>query len=294
MINLKRQLLVVVSLLLLIPSKLYAVDIIKLPRPQSTKDIRFNHKNEILRTALELTVNEFGPFEIRFDGPVMKRERALVAMKTGELVNVYFSPPKALWMDETIVIRVPIRRGLLNYRLLLINSLDLETFSKVNTIDDLKKLKAGVQYGWSTTDALEENDFSLVKAYNYDGLFYMLESHRFNYLPRGAHEIFDELEAREKEIKNVIVEPTIAVYLPAPTYTYVSPSEPRLAKRLEKGMELMVQNGDMKALFDKYYLDDLKKAKLHERKILKIENPFPKEKEIWKRDELWFSLEEGK
>lgn len=275
-------------------SVLHAVDIVKLPRPQSIKDIRFKHKNEILRSSLELTKEEFGDYEIRFDAPVMQRGRALEAMKVGDLINVYFSPPKKEWMENTTVIHVPIRRGILSYRLLLINRKDLKLFENINSVEELKKLKAGVQHGWSTTEILEEGGFDFVKAYNFDGLFYMLESHRFNYLLRGSHEIFDELNFRKNELKNVVVEPTLAIYLPTPTYTYVSPGELRLSRRINMGMEMMVNNGDMKKIFDKYYLDDLKKAKLHKRKIIEIKSNAPIEPAVLNKKEYWFGLEEGR
>lgn len=282
------------TLPLVLSLDLHALDVVKLPKPQSTKDIRFIHKNEVLRAALELTKEEFGPYEIHFNAPIMKRSRALEAMKSGDLINVYFSPPKKLWAENTIVIDVPIRRGVLSYRLLLVHKNDLELFSKINTANDLKKLKAGLQHGWSTTDALDKSGFDYVKAYNFDGLFYMLESHRFNYLPRGVHEVFDELDARRDELKNVVIEPSLALYLPAPTYTYVSPREPRLAQRIEMGMKMMVNNGLMKDIFDKYYLDDLKKAKLHERKIIDVGSDLEDNSKILEMKELWFDFDEGR
>lgn len=257
-------------------------------RPQSEKDMRVNYKLEVIKTALTLTEKEFGAFRITSTAPPMKRKRALGEMKTGDLINVYFGPAKPLWMKNTTVIRIPIRRGILSYRLLLINRLDLPMFSKIHTVEQLKKLEAGLQVGWATTELFNKNGFEIVRAFSYDGLFYMLDSNRFNYIPRGVHEIFDELDSRKAELKNVIVEPNIALYFPTKTYTYVSPRESRLALRIEKGYRMMLANGGFRKIFNKYYLDDIKKARLNERRLIFVDTSYASQKELMAEPEMWF------
>jgi hypothetical protein len=49
----------------------------------------------------------------------------------------------------------------------------------------------------------------------------------------------------------VVIEPSLAIYLPMPTYVYVSPAKPRLAQRLEKGLKIMLKNGELHQILRK-------------------------------------------
>jgi len=54
--------------------------------------------------------------------------------------------------EKTLLIRIPIRRDILSYRLLALNKNTSNKFSKVDNIQDRKKMAAGVRIGWATTD----------------------------------------------------------------------------------------------------------------------------------------------
>lgn len=267
----------------------FALDVVKLPQTQSELDVRFNYKNELLGRALTLTVEEYGEFEIQMIGTPMMRNRAQAALHTGTLINVYFSPASENLNKNTIPIKIPIRRGILSYRLLLIHQADIPLFAKVKTAEDLKKLTAGLQNEWITTAIMADAGFKIRRAQTYDGLFLMLENRRFHYIPRGIHEIYDELAVRKAVAPDVVVEPNLALYMIMPTYTYVSPAEPRLARRLEAGLTKMVENGDLEALFNRHYADDIAKAKLSGRTIIEINNPSFNDYSLLENKKLWFT-----
>lgn len=248
---------------------MYSIDVIKIQSPPS-KTVKLDFKFEVLKTAMEYTKEEFGEYSIDANAPEMKRNRALKEMVKGGKINVYLGPVKPDWLKELVVNRVPIRRGILSYRLLLVHKSDIPRFKSITTIEQLKLLRAGLQIGWSTTDIFKQKGFKVVEAANYDGLFLMLDKRRFDYLPRGVYEIYGELEARESTLNDIVVEPTIALYIPTSTFTYISPAEPRLVNRIDKGYKLMLKNRDFEKIFNKYYLDSINKAQLHNRKIIKI------------------------
>jgi hypothetical protein len=210
-------------------------------------------------------------------------------LQTGKIINVFIAVSNPDWESQTIPIRIPVRKGLLNYRLLLIHKNDLKVFEKINTLSELKRQTAGLLYGWSITQTMLEQGFRIKKGNNYDSLFQMLNSHRFDFVPRGVNEIFDEVKLREKTLKNITIEPHLALYLPAPSYIFVSPAHPRIAKRLKEGLELMIQDGSFDQLFHQYFDDDLAKAKLNERTILKLDNIYAPVGMPLDRPELWFT-----
>ena len=284
---------VLTALVLSGASDSWAIDVLKMSKPQSRKDTRTEYKNEVLRLALEVTQAQYGPYLMSLDAPPMPRKRALEILRKGKHINTYISPIIPAWLDQTIVIKIPIRRGIIDYRLLLVYKDQLPVFSNITTVESLRKFKAGSVAGESFTAVLRKAGFNLVTASSYDGSFSMLENRRYDWLSRGVHEIFDELGARKNSIEHVVIEPTLAIKTQLPTIIYVSPNEPRLAERLEKGLSIIAENGTLKALFDQYYQDDIKRAKLGTRRILNIDNPFIPEGFLPENPKLWFHPEES-
>ena len=101
----------------------------------------------------------------------------------------------------------------------------------------------------------------------------MLKWARFDYIPRAVYEIYDELERRQPDLKSLVVEPTLALYLPMSTYIHISPQEPCIARRIEVGLRKLIANGEIKTILDKYYAEDISRANLKNRRIIKISNP---------------------
>lgn len=79
-------------------------------------------------------------------------------------------------------------------------------------------------------------------------------------------------------------------YIPSPFYMFVSPKHPRLEERLTFGLEKMVADGTLRAMFNDYYGSSFNKAKLHERNIINIGNPLLPEKTPLHRKELWLDI----
>jgi hypothetical protein len=267
-------LLVTVFLALLWANSCLAIDTIKLLQPPPDIDTRVAYKNELIKLVLEQTKDGFGEYNIEFVASPMVRGRAMQELIRGELINVFISPADVTLEQNTASIRIPIRKGILGYRLLLIHKQDEARFKAINTADELKLLVAGLQSEWSTTKIMTENGYKVLRVHNYESLFKMLNARRFDYVPRGVHEIYDEIKSRNKAMDNLMVEPHIALLMPLPTYTYVSPKEPRLAKRIETGLKQIIANGELNKLFDRYYADDIARANLSGRKLIEIKTPF--------------------
>jgi len=265
-----------------------AVDIVRFEKGQSKMDMRILFKEEVLSEALLHTVESHGPYELQLSANPMSVSRAIKQLASGNGLNVYFAITTKSWEQQAIPIRIPVRRGLLSYRLLLINKVNKALFENVRTGEDLKKLAAGLQAGWATTEIMQNSGFLTELGNNYDSMFYMLAGGRFDYLPRGVNEIFDELDQRSKFMKGLIIEPTLALYIPSPTYIFVSPRSPRLAARLQLGLEMMLKNGTLENIFQKYYAQDIKRANLKDRTIIRIDNPFLPKETALSREELWF------
>lgn len=280
----------ILSALILFTSSASAQDIIKWAAGNKADDPRTEYKRRVILAALDKSVPEYGPYV--FNKVIIQKmsgARAREVVNEGEIVNIYIALASPEWDEKTTPVRIPIRRGLLNYRLLLVHKDNVNKFRNVKTANDLRALKVGSRTGWSTTGILEAANFDVVLGKKYHGMFLMLDGGRFDFLPRGVNEIYKELDQRKNEL-DLVVEPTLALHLPAPTYIYVSPQAPRVAERIEAGLEIMIEDGTLSAMFDEYYGQYLKEAKLSSRRIIKVPNPLLSPKTPLDRKELWYDF----
>lgn len=250
-----------------------ATDTIRVSQGQSSKDVRALYTHEVLSKALELTQGSHGPFEVEITSTGLPNQRALeqLQLKDG-LFNVAMAITRYEWEKKSIAIRIPVRMGILSYRLLAVHKDNLDKFKDVHTIEQLKSLSAGLRVSWATSEIMSQQGYKVVNAYGYDSLFAMLEKKRFDYIPRGVHEIYDEISLRNKELPNLVVEPNLAIVIPSPYYIFVSNHAPRIAERLEIGLESMVDQGILKQMLKKYYARFIQKANIKHRRVLHVGN----------------------
>ncbi len=264
-----------------------ASDVVRVEGGHSARDTRVGYKVDLIRAALKATEDTHGPFLLDASLPAMPRDRTLRELVRGHLLNVHIAPTKPDLEAALLTIRVPVLRGLLDYRLLLIHADDRERFNRVRTVEDLKRLRVGLRSQWSTTQILEAAGFDVVQAQDYDGVFTMLEYRRSDFLPRGINEVFGEMEAMRDRIPHVIIEPRLALNIPLPSYVFVSPRTPRLAERVESGLRRMIADGRFDALFQSYFGDDIRRAGLAQRHVIRLPNPFLSERKAAWLPEDW-------
>ncbi len=209
-------------------------------------------------------------------------------VRSGGLLNLCWASSDAQIESQLRPIRIPLFKGLLGYRIFIINKNDQPKFDKVQTLDDLKKLTIGQGRTWADGRILEANGFNVIKTNKYPSLFYMVEGGRFDGFPRGVHEPFSELEARPT--MDLAIEKNLMVYYQMPFYLFVSPDNHALAKDLEIGFERAIANGEFDKVFygDKAIQDVMQKANMKERKVFKLENPLLSKETPVDRKELWF------
>jgi len=183
-------------------SSVLALDKIKVNKGQSEIDIRTKYTYNILNKALSIGRNKFGPYKIETAGFSIPNHQTLKELTKGEFINVAMALSTEEWEENSIPIRIPLRRGIFSYRLLAINKSNSEVFNNINTLEQLKKLTIGLRKSWRTRDTFVTLGFTISDAYSYDSIFAMLDKNRFDYIPRGIHEIYDEIEIRKDSFPN--------------------------------------------------------------------------------------------
>jgi hypothetical protein len=261
------------------------VAMLLLPAPASAEQIRIPVK--VQATALEQPSDYFTSLLVM----------ALEASKAdNEEIDIIFSPrdyAQARWINmlqsdksnfviwtmtdkereqQLRPIRIPLFKGLFGYRVLLIRKQEQARFDHINDIDDLAKLLGGQGTHWPDTLILQANGLPLTTAETTESLFRMINAKRFDYFPRGVSEAWFELLQRKEA--NLVVEENLLLYYPTAIYFFVNKNNEALAQRIEKGMEVLIDNGKFDQFFYNHPRVSSGLERLKNRRIIYLKNPY--------------------
>lgn len=257
------------------------------PTGDVPNDPRFHDVIEILRTALEKTRAQYGPFELGPANTPMPKARYLLEMENHGDINVVWNGTSDELEQRFLPIRIPLRKGLLGYRISLINKGSQHRMDQVKTVEDLKKISIGQGIGWGDNRIYEHIGIDVVKA-KYGQLFKMLAMKRFDLYPRGIGEVFTEYDLIHAEHPDLVVEKNLVLYYPWPYYYFFNLKDVALKERVEAGLHIMQKDGSFDAIFRKYNQAAIEKANLKGRRVIRLVNPLlPKETPLHDSS-LWY------
>lgn len=215
-------------------------------------------------------------------------------VKNQGLLNLCWTTSDPQIEQELRPIRIPILKGLLGYRILIINKKNQYKFSQVKTLDDLKQFTFGQGKTWTDTKILQANGLKVITTNKYPGLFHMVDGERFDAFPRGVNEPFGEL-AQRPDMTDLKVEDTILLVYRMPFYLFVSRDNPKLGNDIETGLNRAIADGSFDRIFysEPNIKDVLDKANMKNRRIFNLTNPFLTKETPLDREELWFDPQKG-
>lgn len=238
----------------------------------SKSEFHESHIRRLLTAALDASRARYGAYEVKVSTLRVQRDRLLVELVRGQAVNLSAQVTSPEWERKLIPVRIPVDKGLSGYRISLIDGRDQDEFSKVRTLAQLKVKSLGAGRQWSSTAVLAQAGFKVVGGPTTAGLHRMLAAHRFEYFPRAIDEALFEREEYAPAFPQLAVERSFAIYLPLPRYFFVG-GQPRLARRLEYGLQLLIADGRFDQIFHDFYDGLIDKAGLRKRRIFKLDNP---------------------
>jgi ABC-type amino acid transport substrate-binding protein len=251
---------------MLFPAQSRAEDVIRI------RHYHLQPRHDFALKLLDLVLSKNGtPYQILAvkSNEVLTEGRVEKMVLDGEL-DMLFISTSAERERSMIPVKVPIYRGLLGLRLLLIKPEQNEKFKKIKSLKDLKPFVAGHNMHWSDFSVFKSNGLKVVSSTNYDALFEMLKHDRLDYFSRGVNEVWGELGQHSDEL---MVADNLMLFYPHPVYFFVSKHKPELAAALEKGLAIALQDGSYKALFQSYYAKTLERADLKNRTMINLNNP---------------------
>lgn len=240
---------------------------------RGAQDLRHAYKFELIGKILEVTRPEYGDYEIaRFsDEPSQKRQALLIS--EGKFLNLLWaSPGTDIARADVVTIPVDILKGLLGYRVCLINP---GNFPDTEKLVSLKQLQIAQGLSWADNAIYKHNGIQPILAPTFEALFEMLAAKRFECVPLGANEIMFNWRAQQALYPLLAVEPNILIYYEYPIYLHVSKKFPELAQRVELGLKKLQRNGEFDRLFEQHHAnDDLTQLHLNQRKIFCLKSPY--------------------
>lgn len=201
---------------------------------------------QLLRLALARTSDD-GPFEIRHFSEPMSSLRQIAELRRRGAINVMWDGTSDQREAELLPVRIPLLRELNDYRVFLIREEDQARFGRLRGLDELRRLQAGAGENWPSVDVLRHNGLPVVTTASYGSLFPMLRAGRFDYLPRGVHEVW--AEQRSQAAHRLAIEPGTFLHYPVPFYFFVSRDDTALASRIERGLTAALADGSFDKLF---------------------------------------------
>lgn len=254
------------------------------PAHEVFQDPQLPYILDLLRLALGQAPR---PYEVHAGGTAMTQGRGLreLAFGRGEL-NLLWSMTSRERENSLPAVRIPLDRGILGWRLLLVRAQDLERFAGVRSLEPLRKLQAGQMHDWPDTEILRHNGLGVGTASMYAKLFQMLARGRIDYFPRSVMEVEQELERYGRAL-DLAIAPRLMLRYPTANYFFISPRFPQLAEDLRLGLEKAIAERSFQALFAQHFRPLLQRLDISRRQVLKLDNPLLSPETPLQRAELW-------
>lgn len=246
----------------------------------------FKERENYLIELLTLAMNKSGA-SYTIEGvnlTPLTQNRSIHYVKSGTY-TVHWLNTSAELEEILLPVRIPLFKGMIGWRLLIIRRSDTELFSKLNTLEEIKRFKILQGDDWPDTPILEQNGFDLVTSADFETLSKMLARGRGDMFPRSVTEIWEEMKSYSD--LDVVIEDHLALEYPAAFYYFVERKNIPLKNAIEKGLNIAVKDGSFDELFLRYFGAALERAKLDKRLILRLPNPLMSEQTPLNRKELW-------
>lgn len=280
------------SLVLVVSVSTYAmpaIDVIRYVDSKQHPDSKKTYFIDLLTLILEASKPEYGDYALQPVAIEMAQARSSLMLERNQYIDLTWRMTSQQLEEQLQAIYFPILKGLMGYRIFVINKSEQNNFTLSTSLHELQNLHLGQGYNWPDTKILLANGFSVIQGHE-NFLLDMLKKGRFSYFPRALHEPWTEIA----NDNSLVVEQHIMLQYPAPVFFFVNKDNKKLQQRLTLGVNKLLVSGQ----FDQFFLNHpitanvLKRAKVKQRHIFTLQNPFlsTQTKTLLANDKLWINL----
>jgi len=270
--SLWRQWLIAILAVVMVPAvAVEPITYITVPRTGDVPTGQNKYFIELLQLALDKTANTDGEAQIRFYDYSLTSSRLMSDLEHTKTIDVVWNGTNAEREEILFPIKISLLKRLNGYRVLLIRKEDQASFSRVQTLADLRKFRAGSGADWPSTELLRNNDLPLLTASKKTLLFSMLKARRFDYMTRNLCEVWEEADELKKD--GIVIEQELLLHSGIPFYFFVSRDNPALAARIQRGLEIASKDGSFDKLFNETpcFQQGMQELVSHKRRVLRLD-----------------------
>jgi hypothetical protein len=260
--------------------------------PDTTEAFRVpqNYFTGLLRKTL-IKGADGRPVPVLLEQPVFDQGRATTELIRGRLVDVYWMGTNRQREAELRAIPIPLTRGLVGFRRFVIHKDKKAVFDKVKVLADLKGLKACQGLDWPDTKIMRTVGLQVRELVSTEIVYKYLAKGTCDYFPRGHFEIDYELAERASLYPDLMSYDDLVLHYPFAVYFFVSPDNKELGEWIERGLERMIDSGELLAFMKQHPLMEhifpLARPNL---RIISIPNPEMEGSDYYKNSRYWFQL----
>lgn len=237
-------------------------------------EARQTYERKVLKAILEATEKEWGTWEIKeslqeYPG----NEESLVFSEKGHDLFVTIAGNQKFKEGGMIIIPYLLTKNLLGYRVLIIRNEDSGLFGSISKPEDLQKLNHGIPETWSDATIFRHNGYNVVEEGSFRDIFDRLQNKLFDYSAYGINEVSGVYKNRASKSEDLIIDQNILLFYPFPLVFYVNPDLPKMAERIDQGLQSIISSGKLDAIFDEHYGKIKEQLNLDSRRIFVLDNP---------------------
>lgn len=256
------------------------------PKPDKVVDIKQSYPLQLLALALEQTGVRY---ELKPTTKSLSEKRARELLRANREIHVIWRSTTRDLEDELLPIRIPIYKGLMGLRVLLLDGENTSLLKPIQQLTELRRFIPVQGYNWPDTKVLQANGFEVTTAANLRQMYSILSGGGANFSPRSIIDVWDEVSSPAFP-SSLKVEPHLALYYPSATYFFVHRKNLILANLLRSGLEQALAKGVFDHLFLSVHKELMESANIDGRTLFELENPELPESTPLHRRELWFRM----
>lgn len=227
-----------------------------------------------MRAALDITIPEFGPYEIMLDLNQFDQVAEFERLENEE-IDIIWSLTSTEREQAFIPIRFPLMRGLMGYRVLVINPKNRVWQNEPLGLDELRSLVAIQGNGWPDVDILDRNGFVVGETPSIKRAYSLVKNQRVDYFPRSISEVYFEADEYQfNDGMGLVIAEELGLHYPTAMYFFVNRNNIDLAIRLNIGMLKLEMSGKRhQFVSESPYIEQIRQG-LQNRLLYELDNPF--------------------
>ncbi|MEX1220655.1 MAG: hypothetical protein WEA82_00910 [Idiomarina sp.] len=230
-----------------------------------------DYNYQLFKRALAVTEDDYAATALtRYPLP-MTQTRLIHELISGKKVQVGVLASGYWKRQGLIAIPIPVRRGLLGWRLLLTREQALSRLPDLaNNMPALSTLTTGFGADWVELPLMQQAFAHVETLEQTSDLYQQLLDGNFDVFSRSVIELWLELENLGSSAEQLAIVPGVVLRYPFADFFYVASDQSELAKRIELGLQRLYASGEYDALFRSFYGSVIKRAELDNRRIIEL------------------------